>query len=307
MPRSSRAANPISETIRRPIAAEPLAQPDATGRKSGIDVLGDIAWGSHVCIFYETKGDLIDIGCAFLEAGLAANEFCFWQVGDPVSIEEATASLRARVPNFDSYAAKGQIEIISGNEVLFRDGQIDPHRAVLIWKDRLQTALANGFAGMRFNGDVFLVGSRFWSDLLHTELELDKLISGHKMVGLCAYPLTKSGATDILDAARVHQFSVARRNGQWEFLETPELKRAKQEIRKLSGALDILSRPFPGHDLLTPRERVALAQIARGASSKEAARTLGISPRTMEFHRANILQKLGAKNSVDLVRRVLGS
>jgi FixJ family two-component response regulator len=57
---------------------------------------------------------------------------------------------------------------------------------------------------------------------------------------------------------------------------------------------------------LTPRERLTLAQIVRGASSKEAARTLRISPRTVEFHRANIMQKLSAKNSADLVRRVFG-
>jgi DNA-binding CsgD family transcriptional regulator len=48
------------------------------------------------------------------------------------------------------------------------------------------------------------------------------------------------------------------------------------------------------------------AQIVRGASNKEAARTLGISPRTVEFHRANVMRKLGAKNIADLVRRVLG-
>jgi two-component system, LuxR family, response regulator FixJ len=44
----------------------------------------------------------------------------------------------------------------------------------------------------------------------------------------------------------------------------------------------------------------------RGASNKEAARALGISPRTVEFHRANAMQKLGAKNIADLVRRLLG-
>jgi hypothetical protein len=71
--------------------------------------------------------------------------------------------------------------------------------------------------------------------------------------------------------------------GNWEFLETLELKRAEQEIRRLNGALDILSTPFPGHETLTPRERVALAQIIRGASSKEAGRTLGISPRPSIF------------------------
>jgi DNA-binding CsgD family transcriptional regulator len=57
--------------------------------------------------------------------------------------------------------------------------------------------------------------------------------------------------------------------------------------------------------VLTPRERVTLAQIVRGASSKEAGRTLGISLRTIEFHRANIMKKLGAKNLADLVRKVL--
>jgi hypothetical protein len=42
--------------------------------------------------------------------------------------------------------------------------------------------------------------------------------------------------------------------GEWEFLETPELKQANREIIKPRGALDILSKPFPGHELLTPRE-----------------------------------------------------
>ena len=58
-------------------------------------------------------------------------------------------------------------------------------------------------------------------------------------------------------------------------------------------------------ELLTPREQAVLAQTVAGASSKEAAQRLGISPRTVEFHRANILQKLGAKNTVDLMRIVL--
>ena len=85
-------------------------------------------------------------------------------------------------------------------------------------------------------------------------------------------------AVDILDVARAHQFTIARRNGEWEFMETPELKRAKLMITKLNDALNILSKPFPGHELLTPRERVVLAQIVKGASSKDAARTLGVSP-----------------------------
>ena len=57
---------------------------------------------------------------------------------------------------------------------------------------------------------------------------------------------------------------------------------------------------------LTPREREVLARIIAGASNKQAGRALGISPRTVEVHRAKIMDKLGARNAADLVRIVLG-
>src|SRR5215510_7960089 len=77
-------------------------------------------------------------------------------------------------------------------------------------------------------------------------------------------------------------------------------------MRELNGhASDPLSRPFPGRDRLTPRERDVLNQIASAASNKEAAKNLGISQRTVEIHRVHIMQKLGAKNTADLIRIVL--
>ena len=62
---------------------------------------------------------------------------------------------------------------------------------------------------------------------------------------------------------------------------------------------------FPGQSRLTPREREVLTQIAEGASNKEVGRRLGISPRTVEVHRARIMEKIGARNAADLVRIVL--
>jgi FixJ family two-component response regulator len=63
---------------------------------------------------------------------------------------------------------------------------------------------------------------------------------------------------------------------------------------------------FPGSDLLTRREREVLDLIAASATNKEAAMQLGISQRTVEIHRAHIMHKLGAKNSIDLARKVMG-
>eukprot|EP01037_Dinobryon_pediforme_P013955 gene13955-14071_t len=67
----------------------------------------------------------------------------------------------------------------------------------------------------------------------------------------------------------------------------------------------IASFHFPGRPTLTRRECDALQLFTSGSSNKEAARELGLSPRTIEEHRANIMKKLGAKNAADLIRIVL--
>lgn len=60
-----------------------------------------------------------------------------------------------------------------------------------------------------------------------------------------------------------------------------------------------------GFSELTPRERQVLQLITNGQSNKEAGRELGISPRTIEVHRARVMEKLGARNTADLMRIVL--
>jgi DNA-binding CsgD family transcriptional regulator len=55
---------------------------------------------------------------------------------------------------------------------------------------------------------------------------------------------------------------------------------------------------------LTPRECEVMLALYEGASNKEIALRLAISPRTVEFHRARILKRFGAKSIVDLVRKV---
>jgi FixJ family two-component response regulator len=108
----------------------------------------------------------------------------------------------------------------------------------------------------------------------------------------------------------------AVKNGALDFIEKPfdahtvvtrvgEAIDATDRRRRNAGSPDGLAASFPGRDLLTPREREVLGQIASGASNKEAGRLLGISPRTIEVHRARIMEKLGAKNAADLVRIVL--
>lgn len=75
------------------------------------------------------------------------------------------------------------------------------------------------------------------------------------------------------------------------------------------GALQGGRRPIEirGFNQLTPREREVLQLITNGQSNKEAGRDMGISPRTVEVHRARVMEKLGARNTADLMRIVLTS
>lgn len=75
------------------------------------------------------------------------------------------------------------------------------------------------------------------------------------------------------------------------------------------GAVEDGKRPVEvrGFSQLTPRERQVLELVTNGQSNKEAGRLLGISPRTIEVHRARVMEKLGAKNTADLLRIVLTS
>jgi hypothetical protein len=82
-------------------------------RSSGIDIIGDVPWGTHFCQFYQTKEDLMDILVPYFKAGLENNEFCMWVTSKPLGVEEAKKAMRVAVPDIDIYLEKGQIEIIS--------------------------------------------------------------------------------------------------------------------------------------------------------------------------------------------------
>ena len=59
-----------------------------------------------------------------------------------------------------------------------------------------------------------------------------------RMIVLCTYSLAASGVAELLDVASTHQFAVARRKGNWEVVETPELEQAKKEIKQLNEELE---------------------------------------------------------------------
>ena len=121
------------------------------------------------------------------------------------------------------------------------------------------------------------------------------MISGQGDIAM-AVSAIKNGALDFIEKPFRGSDIVARLNEAIEAYTRRQAQNASGGVAKLH---------FPGREPLTRREREVLEQFTAGASNKEAGRHLGISPRTIEDHRANIMKKLGARNAADLVRIVM--
>jgi hypothetical protein len=207
-------------------------------RLTGIGAVGDVPWGTHFFLFYETKEDLLDALVPYFKAGLEAGEFCVWVAYKPLTAEEVKRAMRRAVPGFDRYLKNHSIEILRGREFYLMVKEFDLKRVIGRWEEKLAYALAHGYAGLRFGAAVAWLEKRVWRAFSEYEEQLDEFIAIRRVLALCTYPLARTTATEILDVARTHHFAIARRNKGWEIVETAQWKQAKAEIKKLNSELE---------------------------------------------------------------------
>jgi signal transduction histidine kinase len=207
-------------------------------RKSGIEVLGDMPWGTHFCLFYETKEDVLETLVSYCKAGLEDHEFCLWVVSKPITVDEAGNALKRAVPDLDRYLADRSIEIVSATDWYLDGGSFDLNRVIDGWNEKLAHALARGYAGVRVTGDTAWLEKKDWKDFCEYEAVLNESVANQRLAVLCTYPLAACGASEILDVVHNHQFATAKRHGTWDVIETPALKQAKAEIKRLNEELE---------------------------------------------------------------------
>ena len=207
-------------------------------RKTGVDVVGDMPWGTHFCLFYETKADLLETLVSYCKAGLENQEFCLWVVAEPLTEKDARDALERVVPDVDRYLADQSLEIVAAHDWYLHDGVFDLNRVLNGWNEKLARASARGYAGLRVTGDTAWLEKKDWKDFCEYEDSLNHAIAGQRLAVLCTYPLAACGASEILDVVRTHQFAVTKRRGSWDVIETAGHKQAKAEIKRLNEELE---------------------------------------------------------------------
>jgi FixJ family two-component response regulator len=118
------------------------------------------------------------------------------------------------------------------------------------------------------------------------------VVTGHAEVPM-AVRAVKAGALDFIEKPFSDQLLLDR------VRQALELDREDREVRRRRG--EARSR----FETLTTREREVLELVAAGKANKEIAAALGLSPKTVEVHRAHVMSKMAADSLAELVRAAL--
>ena len=210
-------------------------------RETGIDVLGSVLWGTHACLFYRTKEDLINILVPYFKAGLENNEFCMWITSDPLDPMEAKNAIKKSMPDFDKYLKKGQIEILPHDQWYLDQGIFDSQRVMKGWMDKLNLALNNGYAGIRITGNTTWLDEGVWQSFIKYEARINETIDRLPIIAVCTYCLDKCGTSEIVDVVNNHQLALIEQEGRRKLAKNAERKRAEKRAREYQAQLKSLA------------------------------------------------------------------
>ena len=200
-------------------------------RKTGIDLIGDAPWGTHLCLFCQSKQDLLDILLPYFKAGLENNELCLWVTSEPLGEKDVRKAIKKAVPDFDAYLRRGQMEIISPGKWYLKSDTFNLQGVLNAWIDKHNQALLKGFDGLRVAGNTSGLDKRDWRDFCCGEA-INKTIRQYQMMALCTYPLDKCTASEIIDVVGNHRAALIRHNGRWEIIESSERKEMREALQK---------------------------------------------------------------------------
>ena len=212
--------------------------------KTGLAVPDRVPWGTHLCQFYETKGDLLEVLVPYFKEGLLANEACVWITSDPLSVEEAIAALRAAVADLDQRLATGQMEIVPHETWYLRGGGFHVEALVTALEEKLAIALGQGYDGLRTTGDVSCVQDERWPSLIAYEEKIQAAIHAKKMISHCSYRQNLCTVAQVFQAVNAHDFAFVKRDGGWECIESKGTQRLLNRLLVKKHALDSSISPL---------------------------------------------------------------
>jgi PAS domain S-box-containing protein len=201
-------------------------------RKTGIRTVDWLPWGTHLCQFYETKQDLLDVLVPYFKTGLKNNELCAWITSAPLEEPEAREAMRRAVPHFDSYVEREQMEIIPYRDWYFKDGSFSQQRVLDAVSHRITVMADKGYRGLRASGNVGWLPKQGWDVFTRYEGVVDSVIGEHQIMTICSYPLAMCGVRESLDVMKNHRLALMKHQGVWQVIENSGQMKIEAVLRQ---------------------------------------------------------------------------
>src|SRR5207249_1553644 len=147
---------------------------------TGIVPVGDIPWGTHVCLFHQTTRDLLAALAQYFKAGLEDNEFCLWVLDPALTEQEARGALRQAVPDLDRHLESRSIEFLPHEAWYLSGGVFDLQRVVAGWQRKLDQVMPRGYSGIRVTGSTAWLHRRDWRDFREYEDAMSQSIANRR-------------------------------------------------------------------------------------------------------------------------------
>ncbi len=197
-----------------------------TLRKFGIEQVGVVPWGTHLCQLYETKKELLEILVPYFEAGLHGNEYCLWVTSSIQEVTEANNVLKQALSRFNYYIKKGKLSIINFNDLFQSPFQTQTIISEIIAQEK--AALARGFNGLRFAATSLVLPPEMQAGLIEFENVLNKTLPSRHILGLCAYSIPGWSSAHVVTMQCNHLGTLVKTTNGWALMEDAVQRRETQ-------------------------------------------------------------------------------
>lgn len=192
-------------------------------RTSGIDIVENVSWGTHICQLYESKDDVYRLMVPFIQAGLKNNELCLWIYCDNTDYDEIRSKLGGYVENVDKLIDEEKLLIMPYKEWYLEDNCFKEVRVNSKWNKIIRCAVDRGFDGLRAVADASWVGKKNYRSFMDYEGNVNRILSELPFLVACLYDVNRLDTFEVADVIRNHSYIITKHEGSFEVIKNMEL------------------------------------------------------------------------------------